>query len=57
MWSSGTTFIIFDNVKVPKENLIGEEDNGFKYIMINFNRERLGICAQVYMIFFPKFSC
>jgi alkylation response protein AidB-like acyl-CoA dehydrogenase len=43
-WSSGTTFISFENVKVPKENLIGEEDEGFKYVMLNFNHERLMIC-------------
>jgi alkylation response protein AidB-like acyl-CoA dehydrogenase len=29
-WASSTGFIIFDNVKVPKENLLGEEGNGFK---------------------------
>lgn len=41
MWSSGTSFIIFDNVHVPIENLIGKEGEGFKYIVINFNHERL----------------
>lgn len=34
-------FVTFDNVKVPVENLIGKENNGFKYIMFNFNHERL----------------
>lgn len=43
-WTSGTTFISFENVKVPVENLIGEEGEGFKYIMLNFNHERLMIC-------------
>eukprot|EP01006_Ploeotia_vitrea_P045102 TRINITY_DN66905_c0_g1_i1.p1 TRINITY_DN66905_c0_g1~~TRINITY_DN66905_c0_g1_i1.p1 ORF type:complete len:256 (-),score=-39.47 TRINITY_DN66905_c0_g1_i1:358-1125(-) len=42
--SGGTTFISFFNVKVPVENLIGEENEGFKYIMMNFNHERLVIC-------------
>jgi alkylation response protein AidB-like acyl-CoA dehydrogenase len=32
-WGSGTTFVTFDNVRVPVENLIGKENNGFKYIM------------------------
>jgi alkylation response protein AidB-like acyl-CoA dehydrogenase len=41
---SGTTFISFENVKVPVENLIGEENEGFKAIMFNFNHERLMIC-------------
>jgi len=40
VWSSGTTYITFEDVKVPVENLIGEENKGFKYIMYNFNHER-----------------
>lgn len=39
--SGGTTFIELDDVKVPVENLIGEEGMGMKYIMTNFNHERL----------------
>ena len=41
--SGGTTFIDLDDVKVPIENLIGEEGMGMKYIMTNFNHERLTI--------------
>lgn len=41
VWGSGTTFVTFEDVKVPVENLIGKENNGFKYIMYNFNHERL----------------
>ena len=26
--------------------MLGKENEGFKIIMINFNKERLGICAQ-----------
>eukprot|EP00760_Papus_ankaliazontas_P034218 PhM_4_TR7050/c0_g1_i1/m.84493 len=37
---SGTALLEFDNVKVPVENLIGRENDGFKYIMHNFNHER-----------------
>ncbi len=33
VWASGTAFITFDNVKVPVENLIGTENDGFKYVM------------------------
>ena len=44
MWSTGTTFIILDNVKVPVSNIIGEENEGFKVIMLNFNHERMYIC-------------
>lgn len=38
--SAGTALIEFDNVLVPVENLIGEENKGFKIIMSNFNHER-----------------
>jgi alkylation response protein AidB-like acyl-CoA dehydrogenase len=46
VWPSGTTFITFEDVKVPVENLIGKENEGFKYVMYNFNHERYGICVQ-----------
>lgn len=41
--SAGTTFIELDDVKVPVENLIGTEGAGMRYIMTNFNHERLTI--------------
>jgi alkylation response protein AidB-like acyl-CoA dehydrogenase len=37
VWPSGTTFISMDDVMVPVENLIGEENQGFKCIMYNFS--------------------
>lgn len=43
VWGSGTAFVIFDNVKVPVEQLIGDEGMGFLYIMQNFNHERFQI--------------
>lgn len=43
---SGTTFVTFEDVKVPVENLIGKENAGFKVIMTNFNHERIGIIIQ-----------
>ena len=46
VWASGTTYITFEDVKVPVSNLIGEENKGFKYIMYNFNHERWSIIAQ-----------
>lgn len=45
--AGGTTFIELDDVKVPVENLIGEEGMGMKYIMTNFNHERLTISVGV----------
>lgn len=46
VWASGTTYITFEDVKVPVENLIGKENKGFKCIMYNFNHERMGIAIQ-----------
>ncbi|MGB3775145.1 MAG: acyl-CoA dehydrogenase family protein [Leeuwenhoekiella sp.] len=39
--ASDTGEIAFDDVKVPKENLMGEEGQGFPYIMQHFALERL----------------
>ncbi|KAF8591953.1 acyl-CoA dehydrogenase [Ramaria rubella] len=41
--ASGSAFITFADVKVPVENLIGGENEGFKIIMSNFNAERLAM--------------
>jgi alkylation response protein AidB-like acyl-CoA dehydrogenase len=46
VWSSGTTYVTFEDVKVPIENLIGKENQGFRVIMTNFNHERIGIIIQ-----------
>ncbi|OZJ05644.1 hypothetical protein BZG36_01474 [Bifiguratus adelaidae] len=46
VWPSGTAYVTFEDVKVPKSNLIGDEGKGFKYIMENFNHERMGIVIQ-----------
>ena len=46
VWPSGTTYIEFEDVPVPKENLIGKENMGFKYIMYNFNHERWLLACQ-----------
>jgi len=40
VFSSGTTYVTFEDVKVPVKNLIGKENQGFKLIMYNFNHER-----------------
>ncbi|GAA5972624.1 hypothetical protein JCM21900_006766 [Sporobolomyces salmonicolor] len=42
-WCAGTTYLTFEDVKVPVENLIGEQDKGFKMIMTNFRHERIMI--------------
>jgi len=46
VWASGTSYITFEDVKVPVENLVGKENRGFKYIMNNFNHERWSIVVQ-----------
>lgn len=44
--ASDTTSLIFTDVKVPKENRIGEEGFGFKFAMQTLNGGRIGIAAQ-----------
>ena len=44
--SSDTCSIGLNNVKVPKENLLGEEGQGFKFAMMTLNGGRIGIAAQ-----------
>jgi acyl-CoA dehydrogenase len=39
-WAGNTAYITFENVRVPKANLVGREGHGFRYIMENFNHER-----------------
>jgi len=41
MKAQDTCELFFDNVKVPKENLLGEEGSGFKIMMTELARERL----------------
>ncbi|KAI8876973.1 acyl-CoA dehydrogenase NM domain-like protein [Backusella circina FSU 941] len=38
--SAGTAYVTFENVKVPVENLLGEEGKGFFVVLSNFNHER-----------------
>ncbi|KAH7149236.1 acyl-CoA dehydrogenase/oxidase [Dactylonectria estremocensis] len=38
--AAGTAYVTFDNVKVPVENLLGEENKGIHVILSNFNHER-----------------
>lgn len=45
-WASDTAQLHFDHVRVPVANLIGQENQGFKVFMNNFNSERLGMAAQ-----------
>ena len=44
--SSPTTELIFENCRIPKENLLGEEGEGFKIAMTTLDGGRSGIAAQ-----------
>lgn len=44
--SSATSELIFNDVKVPKENLLGKEGQGFKIAMSTLDGGRIGIAAQ-----------
>ena len=41
-----TNELFFDNLEIPAENLIGQEGEGFKYIMTGLNAERALIAAE-----------
>ena len=46
MMNHSTTEVYFDDVRVPAENLIGEEGKGFRYILSGMNAERILIAAE-----------
>ncbi len=46
MMNHSTTEVFFENVVVPADNLIGEEGNGFRYILSGMNAERILIAAE-----------
>ncbi len=46
MLNHATTELFFDELRVPAENLIGEEGRGFNYILDGMNAERILIAAE-----------
>jgi acyl-CoA dehydrogenase len=44
--SSNTAELTLEDARVPAQNLVGEENQGFYYIMANFQNERLAIMGQ-----------
>ena len=46
MMNHATTELFFDNLRVPAENLIGEEGKGFRYILSGMNAERILIASE-----------
>ncbi len=55
--SSATAELVFNDVKVPKENLLGEEGRGFKIAMSTLDGGRIGIAAQALGIAQGAFEC
>ena len=45
MHAQDTAELFFSDVEVPAENVLGEEGNGFVYLMTNLAQERLGIAV------------
>jgi acyl-CoA dehydrogenase len=46
MMNHATTEVFFDDVRVPAENLIGQEGQGFSYILAGMNAERILIAGE-----------
>ena len=46
MINHATTEVFFDELEVPQENLVGEQGNGFRYIMDGMNAERILIASE-----------
>ncbi len=46
MMNHDTNALFFDDLRIPAENLIGEEGRGFRYILDGMNAERILIAAE-----------
>jgi acyl-CoA dehydrogenase len=46
MINHNTTEVFFDSLRVPAENLIGEEGQGFRYILDSMNAERILVASE-----------
>ena len=46
MMNHATTELFFDHLEVPAENLVGEEGQGFRYLLDSLNAERILIAAE-----------
>lgn len=46
MINHSSTEVFFDDLEIPAENLIGEEGNGFRYILDGMNAERILIASE-----------
>src|ERR1700686_5465317 len=46
MMNHATTEVFFENMRVPADSLVGEEGQGFRYILSGMNAERILIAAE-----------
>jgi acyl-CoA dehydrogenase len=46
MMNHATTEVFFDNLRIPADSLIGQEGQGFRYILTGMNAERILIAAE-----------
>jgi acyl-CoA dehydrogenase len=46
MINHNTTEVFFDSLRVPFENLVGEEGKGFRYILDSMNAERILVASE-----------
>jgi alkylation response protein AidB-like acyl-CoA dehydrogenase len=55
--ASSTTELIYENCKVPKENVLGEVGKGYKVSIETLNEGRIGIAAQMLGIAQGAYEC
>lgn len=55
--ASSTSNLIFDNVRIPSKNLIGEEGMGFKIAMQTLDGGRIGVAGQALGIASASIDC
>jgi len=55
--ASSTSNLIFEDVKVPKENLLGQQGEGFKIAMKTLDAGRIGIAGQALGIAQAAYDC
>lgn len=48
--ASDTAELVFENCRVPADNLLGTENQGFRGIMLNFEQERLYLAIEAYTV-------
>jgi len=46
MMNHATTEVFFENMRVPADSIVGQEDEGFRYILSGMNAERILIAAE-----------